>query len=164
MTRIIEITATVGGRVLRARSDINALDPIYGDLFDFLASKAPTGQLPGRRHFDPLDVPQYLGYLNLVEVHRNERLRFRFRLHGTMQTEAAGRDVTGLYVEDAVIPEFVERINGNMTMVVETGRPVYDRFQMPHPNRGFIDSERVYYPLATDGSTVDMILILNAYY
>lgn len=81
-----------------------------------------------------------------------------------MQTEAAGRDVTGLYVEDAVIPEFVERINSNMTMVVETGRPVYDRFQMPHPNRGFIDSERVYYPLATDGSTVDMILILNAYY
>ena len=164
MPRIVEIAEAAGGRVLRLRSDFDALDPIYGDLFDFLASKAPTGQLPGRRHFDPLDVPQYLGYLNLVEVHRHERLKFRFRLHGTMQTEAAGRDVTGLYVEDAVIPEFVDRINGNMTMVVETGQPVYDRFQMPHPNRGFIDSERVYYPLATDGSTVDMILILNAYY
>jgi hypothetical protein len=35
---------------------------------------------------------------------------------------------------------------------------------MPHPARDFIDSERVYYPLASDGESVDMILILNSYY
>ena len=105
-----------------------------------------------------------MGFLNLAEVHRNDRLRFRFRLHGTVQTEAAGRDVTGLFVEQAVIPDYVDRINANMTAVVKTKLPVYDRFQMPHPNRGYLDSERVYYPLATDGETVDMILILNGYY
>ncbi len=153
-----------GGHVLHARSYFDALAPKYGALFDLLSSRAPTGQLPGRQHFDPLTVPEHMGYLNLVEVHRNDGLRFRFRLHGTMQTDAAGRDITGRFIEDAVIPEFVDRINGNMTKVVETRRPVYDRFQMPHPNRGYLDSERVYYPLASDGSTVDMILILNGYY
>ena len=157
-------TVTTGGHVLLERSDFEALDPRYRELFDILASKAPEGRLPGRQHFDILDVPEMMGFLNLVEVHRNGRLRFRFRLHGTVQTEAAGRDVTGLFVEQAVIPSFVDRINRNMSTVVETRRPVYDRFQMPHPNRGYLDSERVYYPLATDGETVDMILILNGYY
>ena len=153
-----------GGQILLDRSDFALLDPKYLELFDILAEKAPAGRLPGRQHFDPLDVPELIGFINLVEVHRNGRLRFRFRLHGTVQTDAAGRDVTGLFVEDAVIPEFVGRINGNMTMVVERKRPVYDRFQMPHPNRRYLDSERVYYPLAADGETVDMILILNGYY
>ena len=160
----VAYTMTTGGHVLLERSDFDSLDPRYRDLFDILAAKVPAGQLPGRQHFDILDVPDLMGFLNLVEVHRNRRLRFRFRLHGTVQTEAAGRDVTGLFVEKAVIPEFVDRINGNMTAVVETRRPVYDRFRMPHPNRGYLDSERVYYPLASDGSTVDMILILNGYY
>ena len=152
-----------GGHVLRERTDFEAIDPRYRDLFDLLASKAPAGLLPGRQHFDILDVPELMGFLNLVEVHRNARLRFRFRLHGTVQTEAAGRDVTGMFIEEAVVPKFIDRINGNMTTVVETKCPVYDRFQMPHPNRGYIDSERVYYPLAADGVTVDMILILNGY-
>lgn len=151
------------GQVLLERSDFAVLDPKYVGLFDYLESKAPPGRLPGRQHFDVLDVPELMGFLNLVEVHRDRGLRFRFRLHGTVQTQAAGREVTGLFVEQAVIPEFVARINANMTTVVETRRPVYDRFQMPHPNRRFIDSERVYYPLAADGETVDMILILNGY-
>lgn len=153
-----------GGHVLSARSSFEAIAPKYGALFDLLASKAPVGLLAGRQHFDPLSVPELMGYINLAEVHRNDRLRFSIRLHGTVQTEAAGRDVTGMFIGDAVIPEFVDRINGNMTKVVETRRPVYDRFQMPHPNRGYLDSERVYYPLAADGTTVDMILILNGYY
>lgn len=153
-----------GGQVLLDRSDFASLDPKYLALYDLLATKAPAARLPGRQHFDVLDVPDLMGFLNLAEVHRNGRLRFRFRLHGTVQTEAAGRDVTGMFVEQAVIPEYVDRINANMTMVVERKLPVYDRFQMPHPNRGYLDSERVYYPLATDGETVDRILILNGYY
>lgn len=127
-----------GGQVLNARSNFDAIAAKYCALFDLLESVAPAGKLPGRRHFDPLTVPELMGYINLVDVHRNDRLRFRIRLHGTMQTDAAGRDVTGLFIEDAVIPEFVDRINRNMTKVVETRRPVYDRFQMPHPNRGYL--------------------------
>jgi hypothetical protein len=34
---------------------------------------------------------------------------------------------------------------------------------MPHLDRQFIDSQRMYYPLASDGETIDMILILNGY-
>lgn len=80
-----------------------------------------------------------------------------------MQSTAAGREISGLYLEDAVLPEFVPRIRTNMTAAVERREAVYDRFGMPHPDRDFIDTERIYFPLARDGTTVDMLLILNNY-
>jgi hypothetical protein len=152
------------GRVLWSDADFRTIEPKYQVLYDLLVAKAPLGRLPGRRHFDPVDVPQLLASINLVDVvAEGGRRRFRYRLHGTRQTELAGRDVTGLFVEDAVTTPFVGRINRNMRLACTTRRPVYDRFPMPHPERESIDSERVYYPLAADGETVDMLLILNGY-
>lgn len=153
-----------GGVVLWSDEDFELIDRRYGELHDLLRAKAPPGQLPARRDFDPVDVPKLLSCINLVDVVRTgHRLRFRFRLHGTRQTALAARDVTGLFVEDAVLPHYCDRILRNMRLVCETRCPVYDRFPMPHPDREIIDSERVYYPLAADGRTVDMLLILNGY-
>lgn len=134
------------------------------DMLGYLKEVAPDGKLPGRQHIDPCDFPGLLSLINLVDVERcQDRTRFRFRLVGEEQNRAAGRQIRGLMVEDAVVPELVPRINANMKKVVETQVPVYDRFPMPHPNRQFIDSQRMYYPLANDGETVDVILILNSY-
>ncbi len=133
-------------------------------LRDYLAQAAPPGRLPGRQDIDPTKLKALLPFINLVDVERHgEGLRFRFRLTGTLQTEVAGREISGRYVEDAVLPQYVERIRNNMRKCVTTGKPVYDRFPMPHPERDFIDTERVYFPLARDGETVDMLLILNDY-
>lgn len=105
-----------------------------------------------------------LNLVNLAEVLREAgQLRFRFRLVGTTQTVVAGREITGKYVEDAVLPELRDRIFANMRQAVERKAPVYDRFPMPHPGRDFIDTERIYFPLASDGECVDMLLILNGY-
>jgi hypothetical protein len=41
--------------------------------------------------------------------------------------------------------------------------PHYGRYGMPFPGRGFIDSERVFYPLSSDGRMVDCILALHHY-
>jgi hypothetical protein len=66
-------------------------------------------------------------------------------------------------VEDAVLPEYVDRIKSNMRTVVQSKAPIYDAFPMPHPKRDFIHTERIYFPLASDGELVDMILIVNGY-
>lgn len=137
----------------------------FQKMYNYLCSVAPPGRLPGRQHVDPLDFHDVLTFINLVDVERDGGFpRFRFRLVGTTQTIMANRDITGLHVEDAVLPDYSERILTNMKRVLATGKPLYDRFSMPHPERDFIDSERVYYPLASDGENVDMILILNSYY
>jgi len=141
-----------------------AVHPRFTDMIRYLASVAPEGRLPGRQNIDPCDMREVLTLVNLVDVEREgEAMRFRFRLVGGRQTLAAGRNITGLLVEDAVLPTLAPRITGNMRKVVDARLPVYDRFPMPHPNRQFIDSQRMYYPLAADGETVDKILILNGY-
>lgn len=138
--------------------------PRFDEMCRYLDRVAPEGRLPGRKHIDPCDFPQVLSLVNLVDVERDgEALRFRYRLVGEAQSNAAGRDITGMTVEEAVVPALVTRITGNMRKALETRLPVYDRFPMPHPDRQFIDSQRMYYPLATDGETVDMLLTLSGY-
>ena len=142
----------------------DALHPCFAWMRDYLGGVAPPGKLPGRRHIDPVDFRTVLGLVSLAEVRREaDRLRFRFRLVGTTQTSLAGREITGRWIEEAVVPELAPRILANMTAAVERKRPVYDRFPMPYPGRKFIDTERIYFPLAADGETVDMLLILNGY-
>jgi hypothetical protein len=152
------------GEAEMQRPNYAKLDPQFARMRDYLAGIAPPGKLPGRQHIDPLAIRSMLSFTNLVDVERDgDRLRFRFRLTGTLQSTAAGREISGQYLEDAVVPEFVDRIRANMTAVVERREAIYDRFGMPHPGREFIDTERIYFPLARDGETVDMLLILNAY-
>ena len=146
------------------RPNYAKLDAQFTRMRDYLAGVAPPGKLPGRQHIDPLAIRTLLSFINLVDVERTAvGIRFRFRLIGTLQSTAAGREISGKYLEDAVLPEYLERIRSNMLAAVESREALYDRFGMPHPDRDFIDSERVYYPLARDGENVDMLLILNAY-
>lgn len=141
-----------------------AVHPRFAEVMRYLAGAAPEGRLPGRQHIDPADLRHVIELVNLVDVERQAgTLHFRFRLVGERQRRAAGRDITGLLVEDAVVPQLASRIIANMTKVVTSRQPVYDRFPMPHPGRQFIDSQRMYYPLAADGETIDMLLILNGY-
>ncbi len=152
------------GRTLQ-EPDFAALHPRYAVMRDYLARIAPPGRLPGRQNFSPTDLePSLLPFINIAEVVRDgAALRFRYKLVGTQQTAIAAREITGRFVEEAVLPEFVDRINRNMRGVVELRRPIYDAFPMPHPERTFIQTERVYFPLASDGETVDRIVIVNGY-
>ncbi len=95
-----------------------AIHPRFSEMARYLEAVAPKGRLPGRQHIDPCDFPRLLGLINLVDVERAEgRMRIRFRLVGEVQTRAAGRNITGLVVEDAVVPALVARITGNMKAI-----------------------------------------------
>lgn len=141
-----------------------AVHPRFTEMIAYLRRVVPESRLPGRQHIDPCDFPKILRLVNLIDVERSgAEVHFRYRLMGETQTLNAGRDITGKLVEEAIAPPLAARINANMMLVLETRMPVYDRFPMPHPDREFIDSQRMYYPLAKDGETIDMLLILNGY-
>ena len=140
------------------------LHPRFLDMMRYLASVAPAGKLPGRQHIDPLDFRGVISLVNLVNVERvGGEVRFRYRLVGETQTRCAGRETTGLVLEDALLPELLPRVRSNMSKAVATRRPVFDSFPMPHPDRHFIIAQRMYYPLASDGETVNMLLTLHGY-
>lgn len=145
--------------------------PIYDEIHlayswtrDYLQQIAGAAKLPALRQIDLKHFGTLLPFVNLVDVERQGgHMRFRYRLIGERQTRFAGRDITGMYLEDAVLPLFVERISRNMLACANGGQILYDAFAMPHPDRDFIRTERVYFPLADDGETVDALLIVNGY-
>ncbi len=146
------------------RPNYAALHPRYVWMHSYLALVAPQGRLPGRQHVEPYVFKKLLPYVNLIDVLRDGgRIDFRYRLVGTLQTEVAGREITGMMLANAVVGALEPRIRHNMQQAVELREAVYDRFPMPHPDRDFIISERVYFPLAENGTDVDMLLILNGY-
>src|SRR5215831_14853199 len=78
--------------------------PRFWRLADYLARKAPPGKLPGRQHIDPVEIPDLLPFLMMIDVLPREsgRPRYRMRLIGTQVVELHGQEFTGQFVEDVL--------------------------------------------------------------
>lgn len=74
-------------------------DPILQELYRYWAGIGKPGDPPARSDLDPLDIPQLLPYIALVECYEEGR-RIKFRLVGT--DVAFGQDPTGKFLQDAV--------------------------------------------------------------
>lgn len=133
-------------------------------LYDYWGSIHPAaGGLPGRQHLDPLDIPQLLPSIWMVDV-RPAPLRFRFRLVGTAIVKFTGRDATGLWL-DQVYPDYENTVAFRIHRdCVAKGEPAYRKSKvLSNPGRDFVEAERVYLPLAGNGQDVDILLIMTLY-
>ncbi len=119
----------------------------------------PTG-LPGRQHFDPLEVASLLPWLILIDVTRAP-LRLRYRLLGTAHVDSLGFDPTGRWLDEAHA-NFADTTAGReFTAVAERGIRTYYRGPLTFVStREFLEIERLTLPLARDGSTIDMLLCI----
>jgi hypothetical protein len=113
-------------------------------------------QMPGRGHFDPLDVRFAIGCISLIEVHRDP-LRFYFRLDGTKQVELFGVDCTRRYLDEAMPPEHAAMAAVSYTDVVTHGEPRYHRRQIAFRQR-LIDYEILILPFSSDGERVELLM------
>lgn len=120
------------------------------------------GKLPARADIDPVDLRALLPRLALIDVLRDDAgLAFRYRLTGTEIVDRAGRDPTGKRFEDLYSGDYLATANATYREVVETGRPhTSDRVYPLVPGREYMSYDRLLLPLASDGSTVDMIMLL----
>jgi len=151
-----------GALELEMNVAFDTLDARFGRMRDYLAGLQGVRRMARRGDLDPLRFPDLLPFVNLIDVVlENDGVRFRFRLVGTAQSEAAQLDYTGRFVDDVVDPTSRPRVLEDLTRVVATCMPHYGRYGMPFPGRGFIDSERVFYPLSADERMVDCILALH---
>jgi len=120
------------------------------------------GNLPGRQHFDPLQIHTLLPNIWLIDVVR-PHMRFRYRLVGTRITEALG-DTTGRWL-DEVHPDFHpgSPTHQNYVSVAEQGELDWRRGRpvlMAYSER-CAEVERILLPLASDGAAVDVIVALT---
>ena len=140
------------------------LDP-HRALFDYWRSKFPEQGLPGRRHIDPIEIPELLSKLYLVDVVRpGDNPRFRYRLLGTDITERAGRDMTGRWLDEVFPdPAVYARIKGVYLAIMNTLEPHIGAFNIFAPGREYVTANRIVLPLAADGQIVDMLLGMWVY-
>ena len=128
---------------------------VHAELYRLWHSKCRDGRLPGRRDFDPLEMPQLLPHLTLFDVERDP-LRFRIRLVGTAIVAAMGRDTTGLYLDQLERIESVAERAHQLTLdkspFYQAGRP------LTWTHRDYRTYSVLGLPLAGDGATVDMLL------
>src|SRR5260370_35522728 len=91
----------IGPRPLPAEVGLPPCDERIVELYrHWLAIHPARGLIPGRQHFDPVDVPRLLPWLWLIEFRRHP-LRFKYRLVGTEHVQALGRDPTSQCLADA---------------------------------------------------------------
>jgi hypothetical protein len=77
---------------------------------------------PARADFDPLDVPFAIGYVSIIEVHRDP-LRFYFRLDGTKQVDLFGIDCTRRYLDETMPPDHAALAVRTYVAVMDSGAP-----------------------------------------
>jgi hypothetical protein len=112
--------------------------------------------MPARADFDPLQVRYALGYISLIEVHRDP-LRFYFRLDGTKQVELFGVDCTRRYLDEAMPGDHAAMAWASYREVVENAAPRYHRRKIQFHER-LIDYEVVILPFSRDGERVDLLM------
>jgi hypothetical protein len=125
-------------------------------LYAYWQGKA-AARLPARTDIDPADMPALLPYLFMIDVEPVPR-RFRFRLIGTQVCTWAGRDVTGMYLDDPAYGARGADIMRQYDEVVERGVPFYTEQPAARPERDYVFYERLVLPLATDGRAIDILL------
>lgn len=146
--------------------DTSAWHPRAARLYRYWRTIRPAGSaLPGRRHFDPVDIADLLPGIWLLDVQR-EPFRLRYRLVGTGIVEAIGHEVTGLWLDQAhpgavQDPGFVKRYRS----AVEKGEPSW-RKGNPRlwTHRDFDVIENLLLPFAKDARTVDMLCCYTVLY
>ena len=126
-------------------------------MYEYWMAKRAGRLMPSRSDIDPLDLPDCLGNLCLIEVTNDTPRRFRFRIDGTNLAELTGFDLTGKYVDQVPERGYRDLLVALYERVVLTGAPVFISDHEEWNGSG-IQVLSVTLPLSSDGDCVDGIL------
>lgn len=141
------------------KEDIPEGSPIH-HLHECWASYCKDGVLPSRQDIDPVELgAAVLPWIVLLEVLSDgKELDYRYRLLGTGNVRLLGLDRTGQLLDEALEPADVETIKPSFDAVVTTRAPVFTLSGLPHKEEFLVSVYRAFYPLASDGVNVDMVI------
>lgn len=141
----------------------DACAPEIAELYNYWQSIHPKEGLPGRQHFDPLDVWKLSPKIWMLDV-MHDPLTLTVRRAGMEIVDFTGREVTGLDMADLFPDIKSSDAWPSIAKAAETGVIYFRRAKiMSNPEKDFIESERLYLPLAANGRDVDMFLNITVY-
>jgi len=125
-----------------------------------LEKKRGERRFLSRADIDPGELKPILPSVGLVEVH-HDPLRFRIRLAGTDWRRTIGFEATGLWLDQWPNPVQRQVLEIGWTSVVREGRAGRARRNTVVEGVS-LHYEAVFIPLAADGQTIDMVLVMSA--
>lgn len=129
--------------------------------YTFWRGLTPEPGIPARSDFDATDVPRkILPWVFLHEVIRNSDggLDYRCKLMGTSVVAMIGFDPTGhLNTEYFSTPE-LRYLNDSLDLTVHQAVPTFWKAGVPHTRYETVSVWRGIFPLASDRTTVNMVL------
>jgi len=140
-------------------------DPIPSGLeplFRYWDKKRGSRRMPRRADIDPAELVPILPALMIVDVVADDR-RYVYRLVGTLEVDARGRDPTGRAVGEAFIGSSRERVLANYDRVQLTGRPHIDTGTVITTKNQLDNSHVIFLPLSEDDQTVSQILVYTVF-
>jgi len=115
-------------------------------------------RMPRRADIDPAELVRYLPALMIVDVVADAR-RYVYRLVGTREVQARGRDPTGRPVGEAFLGASRETVLANYDRVSLTGKPHVDLKTVITTRDRLDNSHVIFLPLSEDDRTVTQILV-----
>lgn len=147
--------------VIELDKAIAALRRIWNDARN---STAGDSGVPQRGAFTPEVIKAWLPNIAIVEAVAGEagRRRFRVRLAGTAAAAFGGRDLTGMFLDEAVVPEHYGATIAPYLNAIETRAPVEDdvlRDQFMGTEGTHLPVRRLVMPCSSNGTDVDRFVI-----
>lgn len=127
-------------------------------LVDYWTSLCRGEAFPRREDLDPVDIPQLLPAIFLVQVPTAETEDYVFRLAGEDVCALYGQPLRGKTVSDILCPEMVDLVRAQYTEMVKDPRPRFIRFKMLKGQGRYYDCERALLPFCDDTGRVTVLL------
>jgi len=134
-------------------------NPRIAEFLRLWQSKLRGDSLPARSDFTMEDLRTFLGRIGILDV-VDAGADFRFRLYGSSVASAYKGEMTGKSVSD-FRPNFRAAIVPGYRRCYETRQPHYDLLEIDDPVMLY-KWERIVVPLASDGRTVDMLMVYSS--
>lgn len=132
------------------------------EFYEYWRGRSADKAAPARADIDPLDIPQLLANVFLIDVVAGNPRRFRFRLVGTRITELEG-EMTNRFL-DEFVPGAAGTAMARHYEDASQGR-IYVRHETLHwRQREYVNYEVLLLPLSSDGQTIDMLFGLARYH
>jgi hypothetical protein len=128
--------------------------------------KATGRPMPCRADLDPIEIPQLLPHVMLVDVLRSSR--YRYRLIGTENAREHGINATGCYLDEVLPgPEYQAHVIGLYDECLRFRRPLYSECLFLSPGQqGELErhTKVLFLPLSDDGENINIVLVGQVFF
>jgi len=136
--------------------------PIRG-FYDYWDRKRRNRPMPSRADIDPAEIKPYLPGIMLVDVVSRDPLELTYRLVGTREVEARGRNPTDRPVREAFYGRSLEQVLAKYAGVIRTRAPLFDDTLEAGPLSPYTEEGTLFLPLSDNGDIVNKIIVFTAY-